>query len=163
MNEFIEKNSKLLKFYYILAQVIGWVILIVAGTDIIFALTGYHRYSSNIGFVMRLIDSILLGLIALGVGRFIRYIYDVVYKPSLLLRHLCIILYTYAGFKLIFTLGLLYIHLVKQMEDAGPYYGPWQSFFKNAIPVIAVTFIFIALGQILRRIIPVIEESRTLV
>ena len=112
---------------------------------------------------MLLIYPLLLGFIALGVGRFIRYLYDMEYRAGWILRHLSAILYSYAGFYLISNIGLLYLHLVKWMQNASPYYSLGQSFFENSIPVVTVTFIFVGLGQILKRIMPIIEESKSLV
>ena len=163
MNSFIEKNKRLLKFYYILSQIIGWSVLVKVGIDVTFVLIGYRRNSNNIALAMSLIYPLLLGFIALGVGRFIRYLYDMEYRAGWILRHLSAILYSYAGFYLISRFGLLYFHLVKWRQNAGPYYSSWQSFFENAIPVVAVMFIFVGLGQILKRIMPIIEEHKSLV
>lgn len=164
MNAFIEQNKRLLKFYDISARIIGGLILIKVGIDVVLVLVGYSRASSNIALSMVLINSVFLGFIALGVGRFIRYSYDLECRAGWMLRHGGIILYLYAGFQFIFkTRSIYYYCVVAMARNVGPYYSPWKSFFENVIPVIAMTFIIFGLGQIFRRIMPVIEESKTLV
>ncbi len=165
MNEFIEKNKRLLRTYCVAARIIGWVLLFKGGIFIISILTGYSCVSSSMPFAETIIffDPVLTGFMALGVAQFIKYLFETANKPGWILRYIDKILYLNALFLIVTGIGFLYFQNVKMMANAGPYYSQWRSFAGNALPVVARALILAGLGQILRRVMPVIEESKTLV
>ena len=165
MNEFIEKNRRLLKFYYVAARIIGWVLLIVSGFEFILAVysgdfaSGAHssfvwyRYSQEI-----ILGFIILGLLVLGVGQFIRYLSEKDYKPGWILSHGDKVFYLYAAVTVADSIIRFCWHQYRwEMNNYAAY------LLLSMLPAIAKGLIFVGLAQILGRIMPVVEESKTLV
>ncbi len=161
MNEFIEKNRRLLKIYCISARIIGWVLLITTGTWTVRALSGYSSFSIPFVMPITIFIHILVGLVVLGVAQFIRYLFETEYKPGSILRHGEKILYLYASLR-VTRITLLFFVDAKRMSDS-IHYSPWGFVVTNGLPVVASALILVGLAQILRRVMPIIEESRTLV
>lgn len=161
MNEFIEKNRRLLKIYCVATRIIGWVLLITAGTWIVSILSGYSSFSIPFVMPITIFIRILVGLVVLGVAQFIRYLFETEYKPGWILRNGEKILYLYAALRVI-RITLLFFADAKRMGDS-IHYSPWGFLVANGLPVVAVALIMVGLAQILRRVIPIIEESKTLV
>jgi hypothetical protein len=128
-------------------------------------LSGYSRVSGNVLFAvpMLLFDAVLTGLIALGIAQFIKYLFETANEPGWILRCGDKILYLNAIFVIVSGVGVLYFHNAKMMEIASPYYSQWRFLVENGLPVVARALILAGSGQILRRVMPVIEESKTLV
>jgi hypothetical protein len=161
MNEFIEKNKGLLKFYCIAARIIGWVLLITAGKWTVSSLSGYSSFSIPFVMPITIFIRILIGLVLLGVAQFIRYLFETEYKPGWILCHGEKILYLYAALRVI-RIAFLFFVDAKRMGDS-IYYSPWGFLEANGLPVVASALILVGLAQILRRVMPIIEESKTLV
>jgi hypothetical protein len=175
MNEFIERNRRLLKFYCVAARICGWVLL--CGGTIWFLLfilvtlavndaagtIGWPYTSEN--FIYALVsftfEFVLPGLIALLLAQLIRYMLESDYQPAWILRCGDKILYVYAAL-LIGQNALLYYALqVGLPGEQGP--GHLLIVQPLVVPLVVKILILVGLGQILRRLIPVIEESKTLV
>ncbi len=171
MNEFIEKNRALLKLYCISAQIIGWVLLPGGCIWIILFISG-PRQSDIVergdallyAISSMLYDFMFPGLIALGLAQFIRYLFENTSKPGRILRNADRLFYMYAVFLIVKTYYKCF------------WYSAWfagiigESTFSRLLfmqpfilPTVAKVLILVGLGQILRRILPVIEESKTLV
>ncbi len=161
MNEFIDKNKGLLKFYCVAARIIGWVLLITAGIRTVEILSGYSSFSIPFFMPIIIFTRILIGLVVLGVAQFIRYLFETEYKPGWILRHGEKILYLYAALRVIRITFILFGD-AKRMGDS-IYYSLWESLVANGLPVVASALILVGLAQILRRVMPIIEESKTLV
>jgi len=167
MNEFIAKNKRLLKIYYIAALIMGWMLIVLPGVKTALLVLNILRLGQNrmvmMGTVLEIVISqIILGVFLLAVAQYIRFLTSGSYKAGGLLRYIDKIIYLYAivkGAQIIF----IYIRLEIQAVDAGPYFSVWGSFTTYAIPAIAFIMVLVGLGQILKRSIPVIEESKTLV
>ncbi len=172
MNEFIEKNRRLLHFYCETLRTIGKVILILGllggCTMTIFKLVtkfGYWQVPKNYETVISVIPlsafSILFyGLGILGLVQFIRYLVEEDYKPGWILRHGYMFFNLYALFIIV---GVVWVFTtVPGILSLPSYMGVFtiiMTFFSITVRVL----ILLSLGQILRRILPVIEESKTLV
>ena len=161
MNEFIEKNRRLLKFYCVAARIIGWMLLITAGTWTVSILSGYSRSSMPFITSTTIFIRVLVGLVVLGVAQFIRYLFDREYQAGWILRHGEKILYLYAALRVI-RIAFLFFVDAKRMGDS-IYYSPWGFLVLNGLPVVAGALILVGLAQILRRVMPIIEESKSLV
>jgi hypothetical protein len=169
MNEFIEKNRALLHSYYIGARIIGWSLVIMA---IVVAVeksfSGFSNVDERLRFYMicRVCEQLvlgfaLLGLVLLGLAQFVRYLYEVDYQPGWILRHGDKILYLYAVSMMV-SPTLQYILQMKLLGYRGAVHV--LMFLLSAIvPAIARALIFVGMAKILKRIVPVIEESKTLV
>ena len=166
MNEFIEKNRRLLKFYCVAARIIGWVLLLTLPALITLVLLwnqlGGKQWQSPPPKVFPYrISYPMLGLVVLGFGQFLKYLCKTESKPGWILHHADKILYLYATFNIFFAgLAVKWTFVV------------WREFpmkvilsngFLKLVPPLAAALLWIGLALILRRIMPVIEESKTLV
>lgn len=165
---FIEKNRKLLQTYYIAALIIGWVLVILSAMPallvpyIIFGV--FREYPGGIIPILGALIEVLcgrlpLGIIVLGVAQFIRYVSEKQYQPGWLLRHGSGVLYFFAALMIIGPIlrYCLYTHGIKPIDSSYIY------IVMHLLAYVAVMLILIGLGNILKHIMPVIEESRTLV
>lgn len=158
MNEFIEKNRRLLKIYCVVARIIGWGLLITAGIWAISILSGYvllRTASPAFTEPIIILTRIVIGLGMLGTAQFIRFLYETEYQPGWILRYLEKILYLYAVIRIVSIVFLLFYFSNLNFL--------LRYIFFTGLPDLAGPFIAVGLGQILRRLLPVIEESRTLV
>lgn len=168
MNTFIEKNEKLLLTYRVVARIIGTLFLVsgcINGIGVsVMMLMKLDQYPNFAAFFCALpirdINNIFAGLFALWCAKFIRFLSDADYKQDWLLRNADKLLYKYA----VIVLGYNFIAIVGiqgfGLEKIGHLIGSMIIFilFGWIWPTV-----FVGLGFILKRIIPVIEESKTLV
>jgi len=194
MNEFIEKNRRLLKFYCVAARIIGWALLFLPVIIVIWSLlTGTGRYgdflsllphiekrlmyreafplaNGQVNLLSLVIRFVLPGLLMLGLAQFIRYLSEKNYRQGWTLRCGEAILYLYAVLIIakVFLIYVLGTGLQANIYNvgglrAGIYHVDPLAILASALITAAKVVILIGLGQILARVIPVIEESKTLV
>ncbi len=180
MNEFYNQNRGHVRSYCFSARIIGWMLLVVP--SIIFTTRllgpmsfGRWRWIYTFLFSIKFIKLFMLqavfsfpnfllpGLLLVGAAQFIRYLYDDGYQPRWLLRHGTTILYTCA----IIVLAVYIGGLVQRFNyitgiDAIDFSRLSSDGLLSALPIIGIILILIGTGQALRRIMPVIEESKTL-
>lgn len=175
MNEFIEKNRPLLKTFSIAARVVGWVLII--GGSIWFLLfvlcilavsdaagsIGWPYTNENFLYASSafVFDFIFLGLLILIIGQLIRYTLETENKASWLLRFGDKILYVYALVIVGRAIARYCISHAGLLEKFGS--GRLLFIQPMVVPLAAKALIIVALGILLRRVMPVIEESKTLV
>lgn len=168
MNEFIEKNKSLLRSYCLSARIIGWLLIIMA--LIVAVVKPLYGFQVDKKFQLFMIYSlyqqlalsfVLLGIIVLGLAQFVRYLYESEYQPGLILRHGDKVLYLYA---LAMVAGPV-LHYFFQMKVFG--YARLDSlllsFLALLLPAVARALIFVGMAKVLKRMVPIIEESKTLV
>jgi hypothetical protein len=180
MNTFIENNRPWLKFYCTTARIIGWGILIIAAAGTIFQilamniLFGNHSSAYRFLFVKSvLFQGLFPGIIVLGIAQFIRYLFETEYQPGHILRYADKILYLFA---FLLMVGVVWQHLIISgnviqldifliMNNIGLYFKEQMIPAMLASLVIAVPKILILVGlaKVVKRIMPVIEESKTLI
>ena len=168
MNAFIEENKKMLKNYCLIARIIGWLFLLsgclngIGGSIVLFTkLDQFENFSSFFCSIpFRDLNNIAAGLFALWCSRFIRFLSDPDYKQDWLLRNAAKLLYYYAAVVLIYNfIAIVGMHGFS-IEQTGAVIGRMIIFVLfGGIWSIA----FVGLGFVLKRVMPVIEESRTLV
>jgi hypothetical protein len=171
MNAFIVKHGTLLRLYSIAGRIIGWTLLVGGIIWFMQAVAGPLAIGgSNISLLQAIIDSFafdfyLPGLIALGLSQFIRYMIEPEGRPGLLLRAGDKVLYGFAFLTVIgalyeygFNTEVLYSDLVAESERARLWFLEVM-----VVPTIGKVMILVGLGIILRKLLPVIEESKTLV
>ena len=170
MNEFIEKNKSLLRSYYIITRIIGWMLLVVTLViAVVSSLRGFDAENQlRLYMIYRLFQDlalryVILGLILLGLAQFVRYLYESEYQPGLILRYGDIVLYLYA-LALIVNPVLDYFY---RMKIIGMTYVNTDSLFLYLLiillPATARALIFVGMARVLKRMVPMIEESKTLV
>ncbi len=164
MNEFVEENKGLLKVYCIAALIVGWLLLLGGFVWFFLFVSVSQRLESIENFLYLLssytFDFFLLGLLTLGAAQFIRYLFDREYKAGSMLRFLDKIFYIYAMF-LVGNAAVRYFWYIKVVEESN--FERLLFAQPLILPVITKVLILVGLGQILKRILPVIEESKTLV
>ena len=167
MNEFTEKNRRLLHFYCETLRTIASVILILSffvvfGMTILAVITEFGYWPSLKHFNMVIttwLPSYLKGIIfwigILGLPQFIRYLVERDYKPGWILRHGDMFFYLYA---LLTILETFWVYMTNyhppSLSDMG---------FITVFSIVVKVMALVGLGRILRHLMPVIEESKTLV
>jgi hypothetical protein len=179
MNEFIENNRPWLKFYCTTARIIGWGLFIMAGAGTIFQilamniLFGNHSSAFRFLFIKSvLFQGVLPGILVLGIAQFIRYLFESEYKPGHILRNADKILYLFA---FLLMVGVVWQHLIISgnvmqldifliMNNIGLYFkGMILPMLATLVLTVPKVLILVGLAQVIKRIMPVIEESKTLV
>ena len=170
MNEFIEKNRRLLRFLCDNIRSIGQIILILGlfGVCAITTLTllskfGYWNAPKSFEMIKAMplgaVNIIFIGIGMLGLAQFIRYVTERDYKPGWILRHGEMFFYLYA---LLTILSVVWVYVFAP-------FGHSQKIYSSVSIVIVVlsttvrVLILVGLGRILHYLMPVIEESKSLV
>ena len=162
----IEKNKRILGIYGILLRLVGWILLPLGGIWLMFRLV---VLSSILGdwsmfwmelhaFPSGVVQFILFGLLAIGLAQFIRCLLQES-PPGKLLRCGPVVLYVYAILSIVAGGGYTWANHVPP-EPRGMIAVQISLLL---LFVVGKAFIFIGLGRALRQILPIIEESRTLV
>ena len=175
MNEFIEKNKVLLKVFRTTATIVGFVLIFGGGFWFVCLFSGnkikLEKQDIILADIILFASSSLIygfaltGLVILGISQFIKYICESESKAGYLVRNGDKVLYIYAVFMVLKTICSYVWHVDVKFAGAIGESGFARTLFLQAyiLPTLAKVLILIGIGIILRRIIPVIEESRTLV
>ena len=170
MNTFIERNKQLLRNYSTAAQFVGQLLLLTGAIGIAGAVVIFLAGSSQAEIIKRkplvILTLILPGILVLGIGQFIRHLIEPDYKPNWLLQYADKILYFYAAIAAAEAIwGYLDIWRIIQSKTNLPLSHSFRlvAFLcMLSLPsVIAVVFILIATGYILRQIISAMEKPTT--
>jgi len=168
MKTFIEENKGLLRTCYLAAIILGWLLLALGWSAVVghsIALVTRignwemfkDYYFSSV--LWNVINGVPIGLLALGIGQFIRYVYDNDYRPGWVLRNAQQLLYVFA---VLFGVSIVFTTIV-----AFPYWNNWVEITIRLLAAviwgIGKVLLLVGIALILKRIIPIIEESRTLV
>jgi len=169
MNSFIENNKSFLKVYCLLARSIGWSIMILGGVGVMIFIVKLSKIGIGEGVLMSgplglgifqrsWFILMTTGLTALGVAQFIRYLFDRDYQGGWILRN---------GQKILWAFALLVLWKgVSMVFGSVLRYGAIDSLlFVLSIVLFNAgkVLVLIGLAQILRRVMAVVEESKTLV
>ncbi len=127
MNEFVEKNKRLFKFYSSAARFIGWSVLLIALCLILIELLSSGSFSGVKGFSMRihmigglLFNYLLPVLLALLISQLIRHITEPEYHHGWILRYGDSILYIYAVLVVLNTIWQHIYYFVISHSSYGP-------------------------------------------
>lgn len=168
MNTFIEKNRPWLKLYCLIARIIGWGILILASAGAIYQiLAGNIPSGSHTNYYRQLVvksvifNGVLPGILVLGIAQFIRYLFESEYKPGHILQNGDKILYLYAF--LLMGGAVWQLFIFNMMVFGLNFKVMIPAMFSSLVLTVPKILILVGLAQALRRIMPVIEESKTLV
>ena len=171
MNAFIEKNQKLFKFYYIALRLSGWILLTLgvcgyALTIILVRNLGIKAYGAiAINMPLRSLHLILFGILGLGIAQLIQYLHGEKSEPGFILRHGSKFLYAYVAL-ILAVMIMRNVTTVMHLQNSDVKNASLLYFSTSITSVVlfaAKALILIGVGQFLKRIMPVIEESRTLV
>ena len=167
MNTFIKENEKLLRFYSAALRISGWLLFQfgICSSVIFIVLTRNQNAEEMLKITFFGGLSIMfLGLFGIGLAQLVRYLFDSDYKPGLLLRHGDKFICAYA----IYTLIMATIHIVKfvqylRMTDMEAHMLILSVHVTGMVYCVAKALILIGIGQFLKRLIPIIEEHKSLV
>ena len=164
MNEFIKKNRRLLQIYYFASLIIGWALIAVSPLGTIVALSGNESLKEDALAILHVLQGVtlnplILGLLLLGTAQFIYCVSETEYKPGWILLNRSTVLYA-AAFIILMGCLINYLFLVFSFSVNT---SQILKFFTSFTPAIAKILILVGLGKILRRVLPVIKESKTLV
>jgi hypothetical protein len=163
MNGFITKNKRLLKIYCRLAQLLGCALLLMGGIWYV-CLVNLPSSRDQMYTIVQatswfLFGFMVPGVVAVGTAQFVRYLSETDYKAGWILRHGDLFFYLWAAIEVTWAV-FRYFYFVRIMEEPALRLL-WTQLL--ILPTIAKVLILVSLGQILRRIIPIIGESKTLV
>lgn len=163
----IREERRLLRFFCRAVHLLGWV-LVTAGV-IWFAMfvgepSETNRRIDNLELMLTAIsvfsfDFFFVGLAAVILSQFARYVFDRQYKPGLMLRCGDKILYFFVVIG-IYWAGFRYFLYVKTVDDSFLRFLLAQPLI---LPTLVKVLILIGLAQILKRILPIIEDYKSLV
>jgi len=167
---FIEKNRKLLVFYYWATRVGGWIFLSLGSLATLghsFALATrisnweeFLRYYNHDVPWGLLSNGLPTGLISVGISQFIGYLLKPNQKPGPILRNADKLLYAYTAILISYYCWISTTEVIARAGE--PYDFPARLILASVfilIKLLALT----AAAHILRKAIPLIDESRTLI
>jgi hypothetical protein len=168
MNEFIKQNKPLLEIYCFLAKLFGGVLTFFGCMAVIGHSLALISRAGDISSFLDYFKDVPWGVIAflptgylvLGLAQFIRYLFDDEYQPGWILRNAVQFVYFYA-------VVLAVILTIFCAIECSRYPNQWYEIAYRGLSFVfyggGKVLLLVGLGQIIRRIIPVIEESKTLV
>jgi hypothetical protein len=167
---FVEKNRKWLLFYYWAARIGGWVflaisLLAVAGHSVALAtrmgngneFNHYCQYDVPWGMFSNVLPT---GLLILGIAQLIWYLLETDRRPRWILRNADKLLYAYTAILVIYYCWMGTKDVISHFHE--PYDFPGRLIM-IAIFILVKILALVGLAQLLKRLLPIIEESRTLV
>lgn len=171
MNKFIEQNKKLLKFYCTALRLSGWILLTLglcsfASSIIIlryFGITAFATFTINAP--LRFLPLILFGILGLGIAQLIQYCFNSKAQPGFILRYGDKFLYIYVVLILIVMI-IRSVCGIKFSQGNDVNNAPIIFFCSICIATAlfaAKALILIGMAQFLKRLIPIIEEHKSLV
>jgi len=157
-----------LRFFCIALELIGWILIFLGIMWSIYSMCGgVRRASEHINEIPKILtvitwfslDFAFIGLMAVILAHLTRYIFDRYFHKSLLLRCGDKILYLFAIFTVCWAI-FRWFYFLKTIEDLN-----WRRLLAEPLilPTVAKVLILVCVGQILKRILPIIEEYKTLV
>lgn len=167
---FIEKNRKLLRFYYWVMRVGGWMLLglaLLAAAGHSVALVSrisdwdeFHRYfqlDMPWGMFTNLFPT---GLLVLGMSQLIRYLLETDRKGGWILRNADKLLYVYTAILICFYCERAVNEVILHFNE--PHDFPLRLIIL-VIFILVKLLVLVGVAEMLRRLLPMIDESRTLV
>jgi glucan phosphoethanolaminetransferase (alkaline phosphatase superfamily) len=178
MNEFIEKNSRLLRIYCVVAKCLGWFLLLVGAIWFAYAIWGIYTINagqirtaqqresieiSTYFSVTHAFDFVILGLLAFSISQLLVYIIRPEVKAGLMLRLADKLCYIYVVVLIVgaFATANSWFANPQFVEVSQRYRMLFIQPLLSPLP--AKIILLIGAGVIIRRLLPVIEESKTLV
>jgi hypothetical protein len=170
MNAFIENNRKLLVFYYWVARIGGWVFLSMA------SLTFFGKFAalaSRIGDMEEFrrfcehdvpwgmfSDVLPTGVLILGISQLIWYLLDTDRPARWVLRQAHQLLYLYTTILLVYYCWAGILDVQSVINEP---YGFLYRMILFTMFILVKLLALVGVAELLRRLLPVIDESRTLV
>ena len=173
MNAFVQQHKTLLKFYHSALRLSGWILLIVGIcnypiTMLLARTLDVHTFSLvSISLPLRMFPLILFGLLGLAIAQLIQYLVDSTSKPGLLVRHGSKFLCIYVVLMLIMV-PISNFHIIRYISSVDIPNTQRLFFITMALVTSIILFatqalILLGAAQFLKRLLPIIEEHKSLV
>jgi len=169
-NNAIEKNKRYLRFCSYVAQFSGLLLLLLGFISLVLTLWNFYptdRLPKHdvAAFVYKFISPFILrlifpGLFLLGINQLIKCLIDINFKPNWILKFSDKIIYLYVVLLIINFIFFLIYPTGAIIASPHHYLTTW---IPSAIFTSVKVLLWIGMAQVLRRIVPIIEESKTLV
>jgi hypothetical protein len=168
-HRFLTQNRRFLKLCSDMARFYGVLCLILAGVVVLFAILAVSgsmgaehrtRWLTTFQPFTRIPIVALRGLLALVVAEFISYLIADEGKPKWLLRHGDKIIYAYAIFLLVPAIRTGFFPPAGSAVDHSSNLGFGLI---GLLSTAAVVLMWVGIGITLRKVLPIIRESKTLV
>lgn len=174
MANIIEPNKRLFNTYHLLTKIIGWglIALGIMWTTVKFsALLTRVGNLDEFGSFMRyempwgLVSYIATGIVTLGISQFLKYLIDDQYHPGWLLKHAFALISIYAVTLAVLLTVSCIISCVNAVTntDNGLATELMILIFSSLFFGGAQVLILLGIALFIKNVMPVIEESRTLV
>jgi hypothetical protein len=177
MNEFIEKNSRLLRIYCVIAKGVGWFLLLAGTLWLAYAISGIYIINagqiktaqqrelieiSTYTSLTHAFDFVIPGLLAFSVSQLLVYITRPEVKAGLMLRLTDKLCYIYTVVLIVEAITSNSYFANSKLLEVSPFYRVFFiELLLSMLP--AKIILLIGTGVIIRRLLPVIDESKTLV
>ena len=181
MTQFIEKHRRLLQAYCLIARIVGW-LLILGGAlwIVLFAKcmetipSGKLRTSEDAREILEVVtyiatsvfyDFIIPGFLAFAIAGLLDFLLRPEAKPRLVLRITDKLCYIYAAFLILKAISLNFWFERLTFTEIPEISEQTRILLVQPLLVttLAKILLLIGIGMILHRLLPVIEESKTLV
>ena len=170
-HRFFAENRGFLKLCSDMARFYGVLCLILAGVVVLFAILAVSgsmgtehrtRWLTTFGPFTRIPILALRGLLALVVAEFISYLIADEGKPKWLLRHGDLVIYAYVCFLLVLAIRTGFFP--PAVSGSAVHYSSNLGLgLIGLLSTAAVALMWIGIGITLRKVLPIIRESKTLV
>jgi hypothetical protein len=167
MNTLVEQNKPLLQICGTTARIYGWLLLSLGCSAVVghsFALATrigkWDLFSEYIrSLPWHVMSGAIVGILVLGIAQFIRFVIDNDYQPGWILKHIEPLLYTYAV--------LVGLYAIVITAFAFPHWHQWAEIVIRIVAAglwsLGKIMLLIGTALVIKRIMPVIEEAKTLV
>jgi hypothetical protein len=162
-----DKKYSGLRFFCIILELIGWLLIIGGAMWLMYILSGGKPASENLNEISTILtiiswfsfDFAFIGLMAVILAHLARYIFDKNFRRGILLNSGDKILYLFAVFTVAWAIFRWFYYL-KTIPDLN-----WRILLAQPLflPTIAKVLVLVCIAQILKRILPIIEEHKSLV
>ena len=168
VHDAVKRNEQYLRFSGQVAQFLGLFLLFYFFMVVVFLLTGvvwdnsptkYYTKALEQGAILSMGKVVFSALFLLGINQFIKYLVDVDFKPNWIFRNSNTLIYLYVCFLLVSSISSLVN--TKNMLNKSGHDISFMSLILTGIFTIVTIVLWIAFAFILKRILPIIQESKT--
>ena len=169
LNNAIEKNKRYLRFCSYVAQFSGLLLLLLGFISLVLTLWNFYPTDRlpkyDVALVCKYISPYIFrfvfpGLFLLGINQLIKYLIDINFKPNWILKFSDKIIYLYVALLIINFIFFSIYQTEAIVARRLHYLTTWMP---SAIFTSVKALLWVGMAQVLRRIVPIIEESKTLV
>jgi hypothetical protein len=168
MNTFIKKNEKFLRCSYAALRFSGWFLLVFSLCSLVISIAFLRYYAPGIEQMLALwlfiyLTLIFLGLLGIGLSQLIRYLLDSNYKPGFILRHGDKFIYAYV----VLTLIAATKHFFDLLGLLFPFDRQLTTVLcisaTQIVYLVAKALILLGMAQLLKRLMPIMDEHKSLI